>query len=44
MSQVFIHQYLNQLHNLRKVSGTDREMVVREAFKDLLEVWGPRAT
>jgi hypothetical protein len=35
MSQVLIQQYLNQLQDLRKVSGTHREMVVREAFKDL---------
>jgi hypothetical protein len=33
MSQVLIQQYLNQLRDLRKVSGTHREMVVREAFK-----------
>jgi hypothetical protein len=36
MSQVLIQQYLNQLQDLRKVSGTHRESVVREAFKDLL--------
>ena len=39
MSQVFIQQYLNQLQDLRKVSGTHRESVVREAFKDLLKGW-----
>jgi hypothetical protein len=39
MSQVLIQQYLNQLQDLRKVSGTHREMVVREAFKDLLKGW-----
>lgn len=39
MSQVLIQQYLNQLRDLRKVSGTHREMVVREAFKDLLKGW-----
>ena len=27
MSQVLIQQYLNQLQDLRKVSGTHREMV-----------------
>lgn len=32
MSQVLIQQYLNQLQDLRKVSGTGRESVVREAF------------
>jgi hypothetical protein len=35
MSQLLIQQYLNQLQDLRKVSGTHRESVVREAFKDL---------
>jgi len=39
MSQVLIQQYLNQLQDLRKVSGTHRESVVREAFKDLLKGW-----
>jgi len=40
MSQVLIGKYLNELANLRKVSGTNRESVVREAFKDLLKSWG----
>jgi len=39
MSQVLIQQYLNELQDLRKVSGTHRESVVREAFKDLLKGW-----
>jgi predicted helicase len=39
MSQILIQQYLNQLRDLRKVSGTHRESVVREAFKDLLKGW-----
>ena len=39
MSQVLIQQYLNQLRYLRKVSGTHRESVVREALKDLLKGW-----
>ena len=39
MSQVLIHKYLNQLRDLQKVSGTNRESVVREAFKDLLKDW-----
>ncbi len=39
MSQVLIQQYLNHLQDLRKVSGTHRESVVREAFKDLLKGW-----
>lgn len=39
MSQLLIQLYLNQLSDLRKVSGTHRETVVREAFKDLLKGW-----
>ncbi len=38
-SQILIQRYLNQLQDLRKVSGTHRESVVREAFKDLLKGW-----
>ena len=37
MSQQFIQDYLNDLDILKKVSGTSRESVVREAFKDLLK-------
>jgi hypothetical protein len=40
MSRVLIAQYLNELSKLRQVSGTHRESVVREAFKDLLKGWG----
>jgi len=40
MSQVLINKYLTELANLKKVSGTHRESVVREAFKDLLKNWG----
>ncbi|MGP8050928.1 MAG: hypothetical protein ACLPYB_09985 [Desulfobaccales bacterium] len=40
MSQLLIQKYLNELHDLRKVSGTNRETVVREAFKTLLKEWG----
>jgi predicted helicase len=40
MSQLLIQQYLNNLQDLRKVSGTHREAVVSEAFKDLLKGWG----
>ena len=40
MSQVLINQYLAQLDILKKVGGTHRESVVREAFKDLLKGWG----
>lgn len=39
MSQYLIQQYLNQLSDLRTVSGSTRESVVREAFKDLLKGW-----
>ncbi len=39
MSQYLIQQYLNQLSDLRIVSGSSRESVVREAFKDLLKGW-----
>ena len=39
MSQLLIQQYLNQLQDLRKIGGTHRESVVREAFKDLLKGW-----
>jgi hypothetical protein len=39
MSQVLIQQYPNQLQDLRKVSATSRESVVREAFKDLFKGW-----
>lgn len=37
MSQVLIHQDLAPLDVPKKVGGTHRESVVREAFKDLLE-------
>jgi hypothetical protein len=40
MSQLLITQYLNKLDRLRKTSGTNRETVVREAFKDLLKSRG----
>lgn len=40
MSQLPIQQYLNHLQDLRRVSGTHRESVVREAFKDLLKGLG----
>jgi predicted helicase len=39
MSRGLINQYLNDLAKLRQVSGTHRESVVREAFKDLLKGW-----
>ena len=37
MSQVLIQQYIAELAKLRMVSGSTRESVVREAFKDLLK-------
>lgn len=37
MSQLLIQQYLNDLANLKRVSGSTREGVVSEAFKDLLK-------
>ena len=40
MSQLLIQRYLNELQTLRRVSGTSRETVVREAFKSLLKDWG----
>ena len=40
MSQLLINKYLGDLATLKKVSGTHRESVVREAFKDLLKAWG----
>jgi predicted helicase len=40
MSHHLIHEYLNELSDLRRVSGEARESVVREAFKTLLKSWG----
>ena len=40
MSQLLIHHYLKQLDLIKKVSGSQRETIVREAFKDLLKAWG----
>ena len=37
MSQFLIQQYLNDLSDLRKASGTTREGVVSEAFKGFAE-------
>ncbi|TXH77638.1 MAG: DNA methyltransferase [Lysobacteraceae bacterium] len=37
MSKLLIGQYLNDLAQLRQISGSTRESVVREAFKDLLK-------
>ena len=40
MSQLLINDYLKQLDRIRRVSGSSRETIVREAFKDLLKSWG----
>lgn len=40
MSQTLIGNYLSELARLRQVSGSRRESVLREAFKDLLKAWG----
>jgi predicted helicase len=37
MNQILIQNYLNELSDLRRVSGSNRESVVSEAFKDLLK-------
>lgn len=37
MSQLLIHDYLGQLNLIKKVSGSQRETIVREAFKALLK-------
>jgi len=40
MSQLLINDYLKQLDLIKKVSGSQRETIVREAFKALLKAWG----
>jgi hypothetical protein len=40
MSQLLINEYLKQLDVIQMASGSDRETIVREAFKDLLKNWG----
>ena len=40
MSQLLINDYLQQLDIIRRASGSARETIVREAFKDLLKAWG----
>ncbi len=39
MSQLLIQHYLNDLADLRRVSGEARESIVSEAFKTLLKDW-----
>lgn len=40
MSRLLINDYLKQLDLIKKISGSSRETIVREAFKDLLKAWG----
>jgi predicted helicase len=40
MSQILINDYLKQLDVIKRASGSQRETIVREAFKDLLKAWG----
>ncbi len=40
MSRQLINEYRGELDRLRAVSGSRRESVLREAFKDLLKRWG----
>jgi hypothetical protein len=40
MSELLIKDYLKQLDLIKKISGSNRETIVREAFKDLLKNWG----
>lgn len=40
LSQHLINEYRAELDRLRAVSGSHRESVLREAFKDLLKRWG----
>lgn len=40
MSQLLIQTYLNELSDLKRLAGSSRESVVREAFKTLLKSWG----
>ncbi len=40
MSQILINDDLKQLDLIKRASGSQRETIVREAFKDLLKAWG----
>ncbi len=40
MSELLIQRYRNNLHDLRKASGSGRETNLRDAFKGLLMDWG----
>jgi hypothetical protein len=43
MSQQLVHQFLNDLDRIRKLSGSLNEQTIREAFKDLLKAWSRQA-
>ncbi len=43
MSRQLINEYRAELDKLRQVSGSRRESVLRESFKDLLKRWGKSA-
>ncbi|OYX78736.1 MAG: hypothetical protein B7Y82_00750 [Sphingomonadales bacterium 32-65-25] len=40
MSKQYINEYRADLDRLRAYTGSRRESVLREAFKDLLKRWG----
>jgi predicted helicase len=40
MSQVLIQQYLRELADIKRMTGSSNETVLREAFKALLKDWG----
>ena len=40
MSRQLINEYRSELDRLRTITGSRRESVLREAFKDLLKRWG----
>lgn len=44
MSTLLVQQYLNELADPKRVSGTSREEVVREAFKTLIKNRGRSRT
>jgi hypothetical protein len=43
VSRQLITEYRSDLDRIHAASGSKRESVVREAFKDLLKRWGARA-
>jgi hypothetical protein len=40
MTQHLIQKFLNDLYDLKKITGKNRETQIREAFKDMLKAWG----